>query len=211
LSLREEAIRQHQEKEVSRKIKEAADKKARIDSDLEDARRYICKRFRIEKAPDFRLVHFLNRYHPDCFFEIDGIQFEYILSNDNMRVEVICEKCQHTEMVGFGIAISDEPPDLSRLGEALSYMSSNQHNCPVDQPAWIYTIKAERARQDKKWGEQNHDDHKWNTILCEEKGEVSKAILEHDGPGVLKELSHVAAVAVAWIEAIGRRATKEKT
>jgi hypothetical protein len=78
-------------------------------------------------------------------------------------------------------------------------------------PAWIHTIKAERMRQDKKWGEQNHDNHKWNTILCEEKGEVSKAILEHDGPGVLKELSHVAAVAVAWIEAIGRRATREKT
>ena len=135
MNLREEAIRQHQAKEVGRKTKEAADKKARIDGDLEDARRYICKRFRIEKAPDFRLVPFQNRYHPDCFFEIDGIKFEYILSNDNMRVEVICEKCQHTEMVGFGIAISDEPPDLSRLGEALSYMSSNQHKCPVDQPA----------------------------------------------------------------------------
>jgi len=70
---------------------------------------------------------------------------------------------------------------------------------------WVTIIKAERIRQDAKWGEQNHDDHKWNTILCEEKGEVSKAILEHDGPGVLKELSHVAAVAVAWTEAIGRR------
>jgi hypothetical protein len=76
---------------------------------------------------------------------------------------------------------------------------------------WTALIAAERQRQDAKWGEQNHDDHKWNTILCEEKGEVSKAILEHDGPGVLKELSHVAAVAVAWIEAIGRRAIREKT
>ena len=69
-------------------------------------------------------------------------------------------------------------------------------------------IAAERQRQDARWGIQNHDDHKWNTILFEEKGEVSKAILEHDGPGVLKELSHVAAVAVAWIEAIGRRAAE---
>jgi uncharacterized protein YaeQ len=46
--------------------------------------------------------------------------------------------------------------------------------------------------------------------FMEEVGEVSKAALEHDEPEVLKELSHVAAVAVAWIEVIGRRAIREK-
>jgi NTP pyrophosphatase (non-canonical NTP hydrolase) len=76
---------------------------------------------------------------------------------------------------------------------------------------WTALIAAERQRQDAKWGEQNHDDFKWLSILMEEVGEVSKAALEHDGPGVLKELSHAAAVAVAHIEALGRRATKETT
>jgi NTP pyrophosphatase (non-canonical NTP hydrolase) len=77
-------------------------------------------------------------------------------------------------------------------------------------PAWIYTIKTERMRQDAKWGEQNHDDFKWLSILMEEVGEVSKAALEHDEPEVLKELSHVSAVAVAHIEALGRRAAKKE-
>jgi NTP pyrophosphatase (non-canonical NTP hydrolase) len=77
-------------------------------------------------------------------------------------------------------------------------------------PDWIVIVKAERQRQDAKWEEQNHDDFKWLSILMEEVGEVSKAALEHDEPEVLKELSHVAAVAVAHIEALGRRAAKKE-
>ena len=72
-------------------------------------------------------------------------------------------------------------------------------------PFWTALIAAERKRQDAKWGEQNHEDGKWLKILVEEVGEVAKAMLEHDAPGVMKELSHVAAVAVAHMEAIGRR------
>lgn len=39
-------------------------------------------------------------------------------------------------------------------------------------------IKEERARQDAKWGEQNHDPVVWVAILMEEIGEMSKVILE---------------------------------
>ena len=78
-------------------------------------------------------------------------------------------------------------------------------------------VDAERARQDAKWGEQNHDDFTWMAILAEEVGEVAKAALHHNGdePGVTaseatlshlrEELVQVAAVAVAWLEAIDRR------
>jgi len=72
-------------------------------------------------------------------------------------------------------------------------------------PAWIAIIKAERMRQDSKWGEQNHDDGKWLKIIVEELGEVAKALLEGDSEQGVKELSHVCAVGVAWMEAIGRR------
>ena len=72
-------------------------------------------------------------------------------------------------------------------------------------PVWIVIIKAERERQDAKWGEQNHGDFKWLSILVEEVGEVAKAILEDNSAEGVKELSHVAAVSVAWMEAIGRR------
>ncbi len=69
---------------------------------------------------------------------------------------------------------------------------------------WVSLIQAERQRQDHKWGEQNHSDMKWLAILMEEVGELAKAILENDDNGV-DELVQVAAVSVAWLEAVSRR------
>jgi NTP pyrophosphatase (non-canonical NTP hydrolase) len=71
-------------------------------------------------------------------------------------------------------------------------------------------VAVERHRQDAKLGEQNHLDFVWNAILGEEVGEVANAILEgtfSDAPlaHVRDELVQVAAVAVAWVEAIDRR------
>jgi NTP pyrophosphatase (non-canonical NTP hydrolase) len=71
-------------------------------------------------------------------------------------------------------------------------------------------VAEERISQDAKWGEQNHLDFVWCAILGEEVGEVANAILEgtfSDAPlaHVRDELVQVAAVAVAWVEAIDRR------
>lgn len=89
-------------------------------------------------------------------------------------------------------------------------------------------ILAERARQDAKWGEQNHPDGtgglgrahdalearsecqrqfaegvgSWLDILDEE---VAETFAEDDPARLRAELIQVAAVAVAWIEAIDRR------
>jgi len=53
-------------------------------------------------------------------------------------------------------------------------------------------IKAERIKQDVKWGEQNHNDPRWLSInACIEN-------LEY-------ELIQVAAVCVAWVECIRRQ------
>ncbi len=76
-------------------------------------------------------------------------------------------------------------------------------------------IKAERKRQDKKWGEQNHTPIEWIGILTEEVGEVAKEAVDFhfgDNPYVraenLKnyraELIQVAAVAVSMIECLER-------
>ncbi len=73
----------------------------------------------------------------------------------------------------------------------------------VDKP-WVTLIRAERKRQDEKWGEQNHQDQKWLTILLEEFGELAEAILNEPERGV-EELVQIAAVSVAWLEAIERR------
>lgn len=93
----------------------------------------------------------------------------------------------------------------------------------------IDSVLAERNRQDAKWGEQNHPDGTgiggddvrrdvmtslcqaaaasgsvtWRHILDEE---VAEAFAEPDPAKLRAELVQVAAVAVAWIEAIERRA-----
>lgn len=73
----------------------------------------------------------------------------------------------------------------------------------VEKP-WLTIIRAERQQQDRKWGQQDHDDLYWLAILAEEVGELAQAILQNKDGGV-KELSHVAAVSVAWLECIERR------
>lgn len=92
----------------------------------------------------------------------------------------------------------------------------------------VAEVAKERARQDQKWGEQNHADgtggqmrefaamaarewcdqrHKtndetWLDILNEE---ICEAFAETDPEKLRQELLQVAAVAVAWIEALDRR------
>ena len=74
-------------------------------------------------------------------------------------------------------------------------------------------VAVERARQDAKWGEQNHTALYWYAVLGEEYGEVGEALLDYvDEPGggvahedhYREELIHVAAVAVATIETLDR-------
>lgn len=93
-------------------------------------------------------------------------------------------------------------------------------------------VAVERVRQDQRWGAQNHPDGTgrggerlanarelcreaaeygwltWRHILEEE---VSEALAE-TGPAQLRdELVQVAAVAVAWVEAIDRRKARGET
>lgn len=82
-------------------------------------------------------------------------------------------------------------------------------------------IAAERGRQDARWGIQDHPSPAWTAILGEEFGEVSKAVVEATFTHNIKalpsleahlemELVQVAAVCVAWIEAITRRRVEGK-
>lgn len=90
-------------------------------------------------------------------------------------------------------------------------------------------LEAERLKQDAKWGEQNHPDGTgsasqqifaidarlaceraarngtltWAHILGEE---VCEAFAEDDPSRLHAELVQVAAVAIEWLEALGRRA-----
>lgn len=80
----------------------------------------------------------------------------------------------------------------------------------------LQEIDDERLRQDVKWGEQNHSDLYWLGILVEEVGELSRRIIERKCDDLLRErkcddllreeLVQCAAVAVAWLECLDRRA-----
>lgn len=92
----------------------------------------------------------------------------------------------------------------------------------------IVAVAIERIQQDERWGEQNHADGTgdvyWKVVaedakrVCEAargRGEmtyqhvldeeVCEAFAESDPVRLREELVQVAAVAVAWIEAIDRR------
>jgi len=89
--------------------------------------------------------------------------------------------------------------------------------------AAVMLIDAERDRQIILWGEENHDQLVWLSILTEEVGEYAQAINEtifDNGPAerqkggydnLLRELTHVAAVAVSAMECLmrGRGAVME--
>lgn len=73
-------------------------------------------------------------------------------------------------------------------------------------------VRAERARQNNKWGVQNHDPYHWLAIWMEEIGETAKAILEnefsngvgHNGDHIAVELIQSIAVGVAMLECFDR-------
>ena len=77
----------------------------------------------------------------------------------------------------------------------------------------LHEVTRERLAQEEKWGQQNHGDFKWMTILGEEYGKACEAALKSSIETanasyrlqLRTELVQVAAVAVAHIEAIDRR------
>ena len=65
----------------------------------------------------------------------------------------------------------------------------------------IEEIRAERIRQDTKWGyPKNIEATVWVSVLSEESGEVARAVLEADYDELRNELIQVAAVAIGWVE-----------
>lgn len=109
------------------------------------------------------------------------------------------------------------------------YPAESAERHPMLQRPVLAEVDAERRRQDEKWGEQNHEDGvgyrylrrkaaiarrecdagfaagsgSWRLILREE---YAEALACTDPADLRAELIQVAAVAVAWIEAIDRRA-----
>ena len=61
-------------------------------------------------------------------------------------------------------------------------------------------IRIERARQDQKWGQQDHVNDKWCSIATEEYCEMVRALNNKDNKNLEEEIIQLAAVLVAWFE-----------
>lgn len=85
------------------------------------------------------------------------------------------------------------------------------------QKTIIDSVLAERERQDKKWGEQNHIPPIWLGILGEEFGELCEAVNETGFSygtelggyeNMKREAIQVAAVAIGFLECLERNREK---
>lgn len=88
-----------------------------------------------------------------------------------------------------------------------SLMATRMNRRDKGQESIIEAIRMERLKQDERWGpEQDHDSGTWLAILTEEVGEVANSLLSMKDPTKLTEaeLVQVAAVTLAWLEAIDR-------
>jgi NTP pyrophosphatase (non-canonical NTP hydrolase) len=121
----------------------------------------------------------------------------------------LIHEIQSSRKGGIGWPDNTYLPQLSRervdeLERELVAFLASRSNIQEDV---LELLRKERARQDAKWGaDREQNDKIWLTILAEEFGEAAKAILERNPDAMSMELSHVAAVAVAWLENIVRRA-----
>jgi NTP pyrophosphatase (non-canonical NTP hydrolase) len=82
----------------------------------------------------------------------------------------------------------------------------------------LASVRAERERQNAKWGLQRYAMGKWLAILVEEVGEVAQAMQPlmglttgktSDAQNVFEELIHVSAVACAIAEQVLEFSTKK--
>ena len=92
----------------------------------------------------------------------------------------------------------------------MGYPCQQEHTQAADD------VAAERARQDAKWGEQNHAPSGWIVILAEELGEAAREAAavkfgsEHHGGAAdplarfRAEMIQCAAVALAAVECVDR-------
>lgn len=88
-------------------------------------------------------------------------------------------------------------------------ISENDDNTAQPPLRALGAVLRERARQDAKWGEQNHDPITYLVILTEEVGELAQAALHarfggSKASGLREEAIHTAAVALAIVECLDR-------
>lgn len=173
-------------------------------------------------TPDTEPITFRHRLNPEVpLIAMPVARFEQAIRDFANQAADLASK----ETIRL---LTEGPNDADKARDPELAADLKELNAKVTAGAVLSEIADERARQDAKWGEQNHPDGTgpafrtfaesgrdrcqqaaadgeltWRDILREETGE---AYAEQDAGALRTELIQVAAVAVAWIEAIDRRA-----
>ena len=85
------------------------------------------------------------------------------------------------------------------------------HQGEIARATVIEHVLAERERQEELWGDQvNNTDETLSVIAMEELGEVARNVYESQLGLAYVELVQVAAVCVAWAEALRKRGVMKK-
>jgi len=131
LGLREDAIKQYEDKRTESEAKDRKERENAIARQVARAKDNICKRFGLLSGPpEITLTESPGDYYPNCSFEIGGVQFEYILGNMNLCVKITCPKCESSWLKSVSVSTVDGKTDLSDLGHELS---KKHYNCPADR------------------------------------------------------------------------------
>jgi|TARA_R110001583_G_scaffold69913_5_gene198084 hypothetical protein len=69
----------------------------------------------------------------------------------------------------------------------------------------LEAVLAERERQDKIWGIQDHDDSWWNIITVERNGDIAREVYGQNETKLFIELIQTCATYLAWAETVRRR------
>ncbi len=69
----------------------------------------------------------------------------------------------------------------------------------------LEAVLAEKERQTKVYGTQDHDDSWWNLITTDKNGDVVKEIFNRNDTKLFIELIELAATYFSWAESIHRR------
>jgi len=126
-----------------------------------------------------------------------------------------CRDCKDHDSSSFTFPCKE----CCGTNEKRNFVNKNMVESIGTRAEAINLVYQERNNQDAKWGEQNHAQTAWASILGEEFGEycqcvnetyLSNATKKHEGgyENLLKELTHVAAVAVGAMESLMRNKDK---
>jgi hypothetical protein len=119
MGLKEEAIKIYRDNEEASSKKRAAEKEDSVSRKISGMGNRLQKIFGRNDATGIVLKPREDQYWPECFFSLEGTEFEYHLDNESVHFPVHCGKC--TGVVSFHIR------DLEDFGKALCWAEA--HNC----------------------------------------------------------------------------------